>query len=653
MIINGQFVDVDEKKSAQIQTDINKIDDFKGDVKSDVNPKDVIKDEGSSVDLSKFALTDFDGSEAADRKTRYDYYREMINMEFIQRGVEIVADDSTQANNDGDVMKIYSDDEGIKETLEALFNNRADMNNELWNIVYDTTKMGDNFYEVVPDSYEKPKKIIFLRYLKPDNVKRIEDNGRLSHYEYDPTQEESTDVAQALHGRTDTDRSKEERKVFRLQPWQIIHFKVFTDRDTDPYGGSLLKPGVKTYRRLALLEDVMLVYRISRAPERRVFYIDVGNMNYTDAKKFIQKIKNQYRTQNFLDESGNINKKSQVLSITSDIFVPRREGGVGTQIDTLQGGEALSSIEDLKYFKDKILRTMNIPPAYLGEQADRSRGSLSQQDIKFSRFIERVQSQIVKGINKIAALELFFNGQKKEDLSNFRIELTAPSNIKELTEIDLISQRMGLVGTIQGLNIYSNDWILKNVMQHSDREIADIRMQKQLETRNQGQEGEMEGGMGGAMPGGDFGGAVPGAEAGAIPGAEAEAGGEVPQPEAPGPAATPPAPGEELASSTIINMFGKEFIAENKDDFFSIVKAAKKYLKEETVYNKNPLIEAVSELMAKPIRSKKKDNKTKSIRSQFAINEMGGLIFDENSKKKKGYKLYESNREGEKEVIFE
>jgi len=581
-----------------------------------------------------------------------------ITESFTARGVEIVADDSTQANNDGDAMKIYSDDEGIKDTLEALFLDRLDMNNELWSVVYDTSKMGDNFYEVVPDDYDNPKKIIFLRYLKPDNVNRIEDNGRLSHYEYDATQTEKNEATQtALHGRVDSDkqREEEEQKVFKLQPWQVIHFKILTDRDTDPYGGSLLKPGVKTYRRLTLLEDVMLVYRISRAPERRVFYIDVGNMNYTDAKKFIQKIKNQYRTQNFLDENGNINKKANVLSITSDIFVPRREGGVGTQIDTLQGGEALSSIEDLKYFKDKILRTMNIPPAYLGEQADRSRGSLSQQDIKFSRFIERVQAQIVKGLNKIAALELFFNGQKKEDLVNFKLELTAPSNIKELTEIDLVSQRMGLIGTIQGLNIYSTEWILKNVMHHSDREIADIKMQRALEARAQGEGGEagLAGGAGGF--GGDFGGAgefggegIPGAEGGAAP---------PPAPEAPGPEGAAPAPagGEALAASTIVNLFGQDFIAEHKDDFFKIAKAAKQYLKEESKEPElHPLLEAAVEILSKPLSKKKKTNKTKSIRSQFAINEMGGLIFDEKGKNKKGYKLFETDgSDNEMEVLFE
>jgi len=650
MIINGKFVVTDERKSATIQAEINKLADLKSDLKGDVDPKDVIKTEGASVDMTRFSLTDFEGVENADRRTRYSYYREMTTMEFIQRGVEIVADDSTQSNNDGDALKIYSDDEGVKETLEDLFTERLDMNNELWTIIYDTAKMGDNFYEIVPDSYEKPKKIIFLRYLKPDNVKRIEDNERLSHYEYDKSNTEKNDSTQkSINYQT---KDEDEKKTYRLQPWQIIHFKLFDDKDTAPYGGSLLKAGVKTYRRLTLLEDVMLVYRISRAPERRVFYIDVGNMNYTDAKKFIQKIKGQYRTQNFLDGDGNVDKKANVLSITSDIFVPTRDGGTGTKIEALAGGTALNEINDLQYFKDKILRTMNIPPIYLGESADRSRGSLAQQDIKFSRFIERVQSQVVKGLNKIAALELFFNGQKKEDLSNFRLELTAPSNIKELTEIDLITQRMGLIGTIQGLNIYSTEWILKNVMHHSDREISEIKMQRTLEARQQ--PGQEEAGLagGGPLPGGEFGG-EPGLEG--VPGQEGVPG--APPAEAPAPQGEAPAP---LAAETIIDLFGKDFIAEagNKDDFFKIVKASKEYLTEETKTIANPLLESMVEIINRRIKKDKVSNRTGSIRSQFAINEMGGLIFNEkNGKTKKGYKLFEQTSEDEelvtKDILFE
>lgn len=646
MIINGQYIDYDEKAIADIQTQINKSDDMQPDLKSGIEkPKDVYEKNGAAWDFGNFGL--FDGETGdAERLETYAYYREMDRMEFIHRGLEIVADDATQSNSDGYTIKLHSDNEKIKEDLYDLFIERLDMNNELWNIVYDTAKLGDNFFEIVPDDYKNPTKVIFLRYLKPDNIDRIEEEGgRLSHFEYKV--EEDKEKQSRAYKETEI---KKEESVYKLQPWQVVHFKVQTDRELDPYGGSLLKAGIRTYRRLSLLEDIVLVYRISRAPERRVFKINVGNMNYADAQRFVQKIKEKYRTQSFMDENGNINKKANMLSITSDIFIPVREGGQGTEIDTLQGGEALKTIEDLDYFKDKILRTMNIPMSYLGDEADRSRGSLSQLDIKFSRFIERIQSQIIKGLNKIAAIELFFQGYKKEDLSDFALELTPPSNIKELVDLDLINQRMGLVGTIQGLEIYSNSWILRNIMRHSEREIAEINMEKQQEMA---QQAEQEGGEEG-MVGGEFGGGMEGGFEEPIEGEGVE---EVPAEE---PGAEEETPEEEPApevASTIVNMLGKEFILENKDDFFRILSAAERYTREITKPKEkeymNTLLERASEIVNKKDKRTQK-KKTPELRRQFIVNEMGGITFSGNNTKK-SMKLFEGTGEEviEREVYLQ
>ena len=641
MIVNGQYIDYDEKAIADIQTTINKNSDLANDLKSEIKDPREVPDAKESWDFATQAF--FDAEYSAERFETYAYFREMDRMEFIHRGLEIVADDSTQTNTDGDVMKIYSDNEKIRETLNDLFVERLDMNNELWNIVYDTAKLGDNFYEIVPDDYKNPQKIIYLRYLKPDNIERIEEEGgRLSHFEFKVSGVDEREKEKNAFFRKATEEDQEIEKVYKLQPWQIVHFKVQVDRDNDPYGGSLLKSGIRTYRRLSLLEDIILVYRISRAPERRVFKINVGNMNYADAQRFVQKIKEKYRTQSFIDENGNINKKANMLSITSDIFIPVREGGQGTEVDTLQGGEALNEIKDLDYFKNKILRTMNIPLAYLGDESDRSRGSLSQMDIKFSRFIERIQSQILKGINKIAALELFFQGFKKEDLSNFAIELTPPSNIKELVDLDLINQRMGLIGTIQGLNIYSNAWILRNIMKHSDRDIAEINLERQQQAEQEGEGEGGEPGMGGDF-GGDFGGDM-GGDMEAPPEDLEGAPEELPPPPEP-----PTEEPEAEVASTIINMMGKEFILENKDSFFKILKASEKYMREE----KRPrdkislMIEHAAEIINSEVKIKSRKT-TPEIRKQFIINEMGGLSFSKDGTKQ-SMLLYEGTGEKTKE----
>lgn len=554
-------------------------------------------------------------------------------MEFIHRALEIVADDSTQINEAGNAIKIFSDDEDVKDVLEEMFYDRLDMNNEIWTMVYETCKMGDNFYEIIVDDYKKPKKVIAMRYLEPDKVERIEKDGKLSHFMYkNEAKSETKGSGTSISGVMD-----KKEQIYRLMPWQIIHFKL-ENKAFSPYGGSLLNPGIKTYRRLSLLEDVMLVYRISRAPERRVFYIDVGNLNRIEAKRFLEKVKNSYRSQSFIDENGKINRRAHMLSINSDIFVPVQEGSQGTRIETLAAGEALHNIDDMKYFRDKILRTMNIPPAYMGDDTDRSRGSLSQLDIKFSRFIERVQTQIIKGLNKVAALELFFHGLKKDDLNEFEIEFTPPSNIKEVTEIDIASQRMGLIATIQQLEIFPNQWILKNILKMSDREISDIMLYKQLEGQTQpgGEEG-----MGGGMPGmpGDVGmppEEVPGGETPATMGATPP-GGEAPE------AGVAPAPAE-LAADTMIRLYGRDFIVEHKDDFFKLIK----HLKEQEELGNDPSFTV--EIISKIFEKEERKPNTNNVENQIILNELGGLEFKD--RKLKIYESYNSRKGGKVEQKF-
>ncbi len=637
-LVNGKEVIIKSGQPEKIQTEINKIEDLKADLKSENEPKKggelYVTDDGmGEIGFSLFDKQDEVGRE---RKIRYDYYKEMDQSEFIHRALEIVADDSTQMNPDGNAIKVYSDDENIKNALEELFIDKLDMNNELWSIVFETCKMGDNFYEVVVNDYNKPKNIIFLRYLEPDKVDRVEENGRLSYYTYKTSIRKEDEKEARKYG-----YETSEEVIYKLQPWQIIHFKL-ENKGFIPYGASLLYSGLQTFRRLNLLEDVMIVYRLSRAPERRVFYIDVGNLNKIEAKRFLEKVKNAYRTSAFIDENGNINKKARMLSITNDIFVPVREGQQGTRIETLQGGEALHNIDDMKYFRDKILRTMNIPPAYLGDESDRSRGSLSQLDIKFSRFIERIQSQMIKGLNKIAALELFFAGYKKEQLNNFFIELTPPSNIKEITEIDLMGQKMNLLASIQGLNIFSNQWMLKNILKLSDAEIADIELYRRLEAQNAPPGEEVPGSAAGA-------GITPtGIEAGAgMPQPEAGEAGVAPPEETPGTeagapgATTPPeAAPEEIVANTIIKNLGKEFIVENQRDFFKILKyinEANNKAQIQTIEEWNQLKEDLGEIF---IKTETEPN-TNNVRRQFIINEFGGLHF-KNGNNSASIDIYES-----------
>ena len=653
MLVNGKEVisrefAKREQGSLDIQKDLNNRKDVPQDLKAEVDPNyyqkflDQLSGDNShdSMNIMFDGQSFADNADYASRTQRYTLFREMDTMEFIHRGLELIAEDASKPTGDGEVFKVYSDNEEVKDCIEKLFEKKINLEDELFSMIYETIKMGYNFYEIVPDNWCNPKTIKRVRYLEPEKLERIEINGKLTHFVYRrdagaAAQKKQTNVLGFNVSDTVSDKDKEPN-LYKLFPWQIIHFKL-ENKDTLPYGGSVLLPGARTYKRLVLLEDIMLVYRISRAPERRVFYVDVGNLNPVEAKRFLTKLQNNYRTQPYMDENGNINRKANVMSITQDIFIPISEGRQNTKIDTLQPGTAMGQGEDplLTYFRDKILKTMNIPPQFLGDNTDRSR-SLAQLDVKYGRYVQRIQSQVIKGLNKIAALELFFKGFKKEDLHNFRIELTPPSNVNEITEIDLFTQKMNLVSQVQALNIFSLQWILKNILHFNDKEIADIIMQKKLEAgfAQPGMDGGMGGGAGGMPPvGADAGmggaGAMP--PAGVDAGVNPQAGGAGPDQTA---MAAMGGGQQQITASTLINMFGKEFLVENKNDFFKIVS----YIKEQESHKENPILESVTKYMLSTVEGNAKKKKIRNnVESQFITNEFKGLNFEDDS-----IKVYET-----------
>lgn len=623
MIINGREVEVDFKRAAQIQDKVNKVEQLPDSAKVEVNKREL-------TDLKLFANDTFDGSDAfgfsnntlltgknskENRKEYYTSYQEMSECNFIHRGLQIIADDCSLRNEDGHTFKILSDDDEIKEILEELFEERINLDKELWSIFYETCKLGDNFYEVIPDSYENPTMIARIRYLEPDRVNRIEKNGKLAFYTY---MSDAKDQEELIFNRPSPDIKDEEKVMYKLEPWQIIHFKI-TDKDFYPYGGSLLKSGVKTYKRLQLLEDGMVIYRLARVPERRVFKIDVGTLPTNEANRYMNRIKDNYRTQQILDDKGNINRTASALSITQDMFIPIRDGAKGTDVSTLGPGTALNNIDDIRYFRDQILWTMNIPPEVLGFTSDQSggaqgRGSLAMNDIKFSRFCERIQFCIDEGLTKIAAIELFFKKKKKSDLRNFKIQLTSPSNIKSLMDIEYLNQKMALIQAMNGTGLFPKKFILKKVMQMSDKEINDLSFFKDLESNamQMSQDAGM-GMMSAPMAGGDMSMQAPASDA-----------------------SQPPA--ASVTTENLVKIFGKDILIEHKEDFSKLIKAMEEYnaslIKEKDEDEEDSLI---LQEMIKSVTGIKEEKKTNNVSfSLLYENELGGLDFG------KSFKIYET-----------
>lgn len=628
MIINGKEVNINYRAAQAVQQKIDVQEEIPETAKVEVSKKDlkdlnqIYNDAGGYNEAAMYG--DMYGSQTTlmtglnATENRYNYYQtfeQMADCPFLHRGLQVISDDACQKNVDGDTVKIYSDDEEIKEILEELFHEKLNLNKELWSIIYETIKLGDNFYEVIPDDYEHPTEIARIRYLDPRKVNRIEKNGKLAFYTY-KTELEDKDYATG----TTSQKDRKQEVIYKLQPWQIIHFKI-ADKDFYPYGGSLLKPGVRTYRQYSMLEDAILVYRLARVPERRVFKIDIGNLSTSEGMRAVQRVKDNNRSRSIIDEKGNIQRNAFAQSLLDDIYIPVREGQAGTEVTTLQPGVGLNNIDDIRLFRDALLWTLNIPPEYLGYTSDSNagmagKGSLAMQDIKFARFVERVQYYIEEGLVKLASIELFFKKKKRADLKNFKLELTPPSNVKEVMDIEYLNQKMTLISAMLGTQLFPKDFILKYVMKMSKKEIADINLQRDIEA------GQMQaGGMGmDPMGGGMMGGGIP--MDNGMSGA---------------PAPMMSVQTENLDPEKMVKLFGKDVLIEHKEDYAKLMKALDEYNKEkeeklikeevdESISNNEFLTRVRGMLIDDQIKT---TNKTAT--ALYYENELGGLLFGESS----------------------
>ena len=637
MIINGKDVEVDFRRAAQIQDRVNKVEQLPDNSKVEVNNRELKQ----LQEITSNTFDSFDGygmtnntlltgrNSKENRKEYYTTYQEMRESNFINRGLQVISDDCTQKNSEGHTIKNFSDDDEIKEILDSLFFERLNIDKEIWSIVNETCTFGDNFYEIIQKPNKNTTIITRNRYQEQERVNRIEKNSKLAFYTYTA---DTTDPEDVLFNTTDpaTKKKDEDKVIYKLEPWQIVHFRI-VDKKFHPYGGSLLNAGVKAFRRLQLLEDGITIYRLARVPERRVFKIDCGNLPQSEANRQVQRIKDNYRTSQILDDRGNINRQASAISLTQDIFIPMREGS-GTEVTTLQGGTALNNIDDIRYFRDQVLWTMNIPPEYLGFTSDQSggsqgRGSLAMQDIKFSRFIERVQYSIEEGLTKIAAIELFFKHKKKTDLKNFRIELTPPSNIKEIMDLEYTTNKMNLIQAMNTTGLFPKKFTLQFVMKMTKKEIDNLTFFKDLEMQvNQAQENGMIGGMMGAGGMGTDTTAAP-ADTTAAPAPDAGV----------APAASI---NTESLEKNLIKIFGKDILIENKEDFVKLIKAAEEYNKSLTEKKEDNKKETINEevlweeLVNKTIKKPLTVNERAT--SMIYENELGGLNYD-----KKSYCIFE------------
>ena len=259
-----------------------------------------------------------------------------------------------------------------------------------------------------------------------------------------------------------------------FENWQIAHFRVLGNDKYVPYGTSVLESARRIWRQLILLEDAMMAYRIVRSPERRVFYIDVGNIPAEDVEQYILQVQTQMKRNQIVDEdTGRVDLRYNAMSIDEDYYIPVRAGN-NSRIETLAGGQFTGDIDDVNYLRDKLFSAIKIPKAYLAQtDSMEDQTTLAQKDIRFSRTIQRLQRVVLAELQKICVIHLYTLGYRNDDLISFNLALNNPSKIAELQELEHLRTKFDIAGAATD-GLFSRRWIYKHIFKIDDDEVLRI-----------------------------------------------------------------------------------------------------------------------------------------------------------------------------------
>ena len=389
------------------------------------------------------------------RITRYSDFEQMEYMPELASALDIYADEMTTFNVYNRMIRIQCPDEEIKQILETLYYKVLNIEFNLFGWSRTMCKYGDFYLYLDIDADMGIKNAIGL---PSRDIERIEgqDKNNPNYVQY---QWNTAGVT--------------------FENWQVGHFRILGNDKFAPYGTSVLDSSRRIWRQLTLLEDAMMAYRIVRAPERRVFYVDVGNIPAQDVEQFMQRFITSMKRNQVIDaDTGRVDLRYNPMSVEEDYFIPVR-GDVKTTIDTLAGGTYDGGIEDVKYLRDKLFAAIKIPQTYLirGEGGEEDKGALAQKDIRFARTVQRLQRSVVTELEKIGVVHLYTLGFRGDDLVNFTLRLNNPSKISELQELETWDKKFA-VASAATEGYFSKRWIAHNLFDISDEEF--LRNQREL-----------------------------------------------------------------------------------------------------------------------------------------------------------------------------
>lgn len=420
------------------------------------------------------------------KKERYKAFEDMDNFPEIGAAFDIYSDECSQKGTNGERWTVESKSTVVQEEVYNLFS-RIRLEDFYWDLIRNTVKYGDCYAELIVDLNNARKGIQKLKILNPGYIVRTENEfGYLEGF----FQEIPSKGDWSSYGAYA--QAYESKKYLPLDKEQVVHFRLHTsDPEYYPYGKSIAAMARSVFRSLQLMEDAMLIYRLERAPERWIFYINVGAMPPAKVSTYIEDLKQKFKKEKYYNrDTGQIDAKYNPINASENFYVPVRNGNDGTKIETLKGAENLGDIDDVKYFRDKLLALLKIPKDFIVEK-DKSperKANLSQLDVKFARTVARVQQCIELGLESIAKRHLQLKGFPESTFSDLRVRLPEPSDMAIKRKLDVEEQKARVIAAVQATNLFSKPHIYKSFygMTSEQIESLELEIQKDLAMETQG-----------------------------------------------------------------------------------------------------------------------------------------------------------------------
>jgi len=392
------------------------------------------------------------------RKEMFTDYEAMETDSIIASYLDIVADESTTRDEFGDTLTIRSNNVKVQRILQNLFYDILNVEFNLWPWIRNLVKYGDMYlrlklvekYGVIGVEPISAFQMIREEGIDPDNKDYV-------RFKWDPS---------SMGSRQFVSHTNQQQT---FENYEIAHFRLLSDTNFLPYGKSILEPARKVWKQLTLMEDAMLIHRIMRAPEKRVFKIDVGNIPPHEVDAYMQKIIQNTKKIPYQDpNTGDYNLKFNMQNMIEDFYIPVRGGESGTAIDTTKGLD-YDGITDVEYLRNRMLAALRVPKAFLNyEEGLAGKATLAAEDIRFSRTIERIQRIVISELYKIAIVHLYIQGFDDADLLDFDLSMTTPSTIYEREKIELWQAKVNLAKDMIENGLMSQDWVYKNLFNLTD-----------------------------------------------------------------------------------------------------------------------------------------------------------------------------------------